>query len=81
MKLPSRMARSLLTTVLRPMDLVIATVHLESLDSRVTREHQLKIIASNLKTYEEEKDSSALLCGDFNICSRRKFFVFVQNSR
>ena len=71
-KLPSRMARSLLTTVIRPMDLVIATVHLESLDSRVTREHQLKIIASNLKTHEE-KGLSALLCGDFNICSRRNF--------
>ena len=72
-KLPSRMARSLLTTVLRPMDLVIATVHLESLDSRVTREHQLKMIASNLKTYEEEKGFSVLLCGDFNFCSRRNF--------
>jgi len=71
-KLPSRMARTFLTTVLTPINLVVATVHLESLASRVTREHQLKIIASNLKSFED-KGFSTLLCGDFNFCSRRNY--------
>jgi len=65
--LPSDMDRSLVTASL-PGALVVATVHLESLDSERARQRQLQVIAEHLKPW-----SRAVLCGDFNFDASRTF--------
>jgi len=65
--LPTHMGRTLVMAAL-PDGLVVATVHLESLDSERMRHRQLEIIADHLRTRKR-----AVICGDFNFDATQTF--------
>eukprot|EP00638_Chattonella_subsalsa_P018192 CAMPEP_0117877244 /NCGR_PEP_ID=MMETSP0950-20121206/14081_1 /TAXON_ID=44440 /ORGANISM="Chattonella subsalsa, Strain CCMP2191" /LENGTH=295 /DNA_ID=CAMNT_0005731207 /DNA_START=26 /DNA_END=913 /DNA_ORIENTATION=+ len=66
--MPSYMDRKLLTAKLGTNDVLIGTVHLESLNQHQLREAQLRVAKEALRRCE-----NSILCGDFNFCSYRNF--------
>jgi len=67
-ELPSRMGRELLLAKCNRLGLVVATVHLESLNNAPTRFKQLEVAKQVL-----EQEALSVLCGDFNFDSTQNF--------
>lgn len=69
-KLPTNMARRLLTAeiIYNGAIVLVATIHLESLNSQKLREKQLRICEEIFRKY-----ATVIFCGDFNFCSYRNF--------
>ncbi|CAM9283312.1 unnamed protein product, partial [Ectocarpus fasciculatus] len=71
-KLPTNMARRLLTAeiIYNGAIVLVATIHLESLNSQKLREKQLRICEEIFRKY-----ATVIFCGDFNFCSYRNFKI------
>ena len=66
--LPTNMSRKIIVGT--NVDLTVGSTHLESLNSTLTRELQLKEIGSLLNSYGSP---NTILCGDFNFCSESNY--------
>jgi endonuclease/exonuclease/phosphatase family metal-dependent hydrolase len=71
-KLPTHMGRMLLTATIQSQNeaITIGNIHLESLNFHRIREQQLGISYNILRRY-----NFSILCGDFNFCSNRNYFL------